>query len=124
MDRLGNATKSYSGSGGVYTSGSQPTLSSSYMTGQYMYNQNYAHAPYAGPGVQPTYHNQQQQLQQQQQQQQQYHTNYGHQPQSYGQVVQGYGGQSGQNIYQQNSCHKKSSVRNGDVMKRCRLQAA
>ncbi|XP_014217148.1 IQ motif and SEC7 domain-containing protein 1 isoform X2 [Copidosoma floridanum] len=121
MERLGPTSKGYAGVGGggsgsIYASSQphhhnshhqhqhqqQPALSSSYMTGQYMYSQNYAHAPYAGPGVQPTYVQQQ----------------YTSQPQSYGPVVQGYGGQPGQ------ACHKKSTVRNGDVMKRCRLQGA
>ena len=77
------------------------------MTGQYMYSQNYAHTPYPGAGLQ---------------QYPQHHAGYA-QPQSYGPVVQGYGGQPAQSPYQQ-SCHKKPSVRNGDVMKRCRLQAA
>ncbi|XP_008216907.1 IQ motif and SEC7 domain-containing protein 1 isoform X3 [Nasonia vitripennis] len=107
MDRLG-PSKGVGGGGSLYTSSSssqaQPALSSSYMTGQYMYSQNYAHAPYPGAGIQ------------------QYPQQYS-QPQSYGPVVQGYGGQSAQSAYQQ-TCHKKPSVRNGDVMKRCRLQAA
>jgi IQ motif/SEC7 domain-containing protein len=98
MDRLGKGQTSVCG----YSSPSQPALSSSYMTGQYMYSQNYAHGPYP------------QQYQQQ--------GNYG-QAQSYGPHVQAYGGQVIQSPYQQ-SCHKKSSMRNGDVMKRCRLQAA
>ncbi|XP_058800519.1 IQ motif and SEC7 domain-containing protein 1 isoform X2 [Phymastichus coffea] len=106
MDRLGAPSKSSVGNGSIYSSGGgggQPALSSSYMTGQYMYSQNYAQYP--GPGAQylhqPSYA----------------------QPQSYGAVVQGYGGQtmaSSAHAYP----HKKASVRNGDVMKRCRLQAA
>ncbi|XP_014223054.2 IQ motif and SEC7 domain-containing protein 1 isoform X2 [Trichogramma pretiosum] len=131
MDRLGPGSKG----SGLYSSTGQPALSSSYMTGQYMYSQsNYAHTPY--PGVQPQHH----------QQYVQHPTSYvpssvvgasvaaSVEPQAYGVggggVVQAYGGphhhhqQLGPQSPYQQSCHKKSSVRNGDVTKRCRLQAA
>ncbi|CAB0041630.1 unnamed protein product [Trichogramma brassicae] len=132
MDRLGPGNKG----SGLYSSTGQPALSSSYMTGQYMYSQsNYAHTPY--PGVQPQHH----------QQYVQHPTSYvpssvvgasvagAVEPQAYGGVggggvVQAYGGphhhhqQLGPQSPYQQSCHKKSSVRNGDVTKRCRLQAA
>ncbi|XP_067205713.1 IQ motif and SEC7 domain-containing protein 1 isoform X5 [Linepithema humile] len=96
---------------GVYsTSGSQTSLSTtSYITGQsYMQNQNYAHGPpYSSAGVQMYPHGA---------------TGYS-QPQSYGTMVQGYGGQPQSAGYQQSHL-KKGSVRNGDVLKRCRLQTA
>lgn len=96
---------------GVYsTSGSQTSLSTtSYITGQsYMQNQNYAHGPsYPSAGVQMYPHGA---------------TGYS-QPQSYGTMVQGFGGQPQSAGYQQNHL-KKGSVRNGDVLKRCRLQTA
>ncbi|XP_043498007.1 IQ motif and SEC7 domain-containing protein 1 isoform X3 [Polistes fuscatus] len=91
---------------GVYSSGSQTSLSTSYVTGQsYMQGQNYAHGAYSSPNVHTGYP----------------HTTYS-QPQSYGTMVQGYGGQP-QMAYQQNHL-KKGTVRNGDVLKRCRLQTA
>ncbi|XP_034934125.1 IQ motif and SEC7 domain-containing protein 1 isoform X3 [Chelonus insularis] len=90
---------------GVYSSGSQTSLSTSYITGQsYMQSQNYGHAPYPSQTMQVYPH-----------------TGY-NQPQSYGTMVQGYGGQP-QSGYQQ-AHHKKGSIRNGDVLKRCRLQTA
>ncbi|XP_044591562.1 IQ motif and SEC7 domain-containing protein 1 isoform X2 [Cotesia glomerata] len=91
---------------GVYsTSGSQTSLSTSYITGQsYMQSQNYGHAAYPTQTMQVYPH-----------------TGYS-QPQSYGTMVQGYGGQP-QSGYQQTH-HKKGSIRNGDVLKRCRLQNA
>lgn len=94
---------------GAYSSGSQTSLSTSYITGQsYMQGQNYAsHGPYPTASVQVYPHN----------------TAYS-QPQSYGTMVQGYGGQPQSAAgYQQNHL-KKGSVRNGDVLKRCRLQTA
>lgn len=106
MDRLGSGKGQAGVCGGGFSSSGQPALSSSYMTGQYMYSQNYAHGPYPGAGLQ----------------QYQQHGNYA-QLQSYGPMVQAYGGQAIQSPYQQ-TCHKKTSMRNGDVMKRCRLQAA
>ncbi|XP_066598246.1 IQ motif and SEC7 domain-containing protein 1 isoform X2 [Prorops nasuta] len=89
---------------GVYSSGSQTSLSTSYVTGQsYIQNQNYTHGAYpSNVQVYP-------------------HTAYS-QPQSYGTMVQGYGGQP-QPAFQQNHM-KKGTVRNGDVLKRCRLQTA
>nr|XP_050855311.1 IQ motif and SEC7 domain-containing protein 1 isoform X1 [Vespula vulgaris] len=91
---------------GVYSSGSQTSLSTSYVTGQsYMQGQNYVHGAYSSPNVHTGYP----------------HTSYS-QPQSYGTMVQGYGGQP-QMGYQQNHL-KKGTVRNGDVLKRCRLQTA
>lgn len=121
MDRLsgGGGTSVKSSSSSIYSTGGQqqhqPALSSSYMTGQYMYSQNYAQYP--GPGAQYLHHHQHHQPQ-----------NYttAHQPQSYGTVVQGYGGgqSSANSSPAYNAHHKKASVRNGDVMKRCRLQAA
>ncbi|XP_053985658.1 IQ motif and SEC7 domain-containing protein 2 isoform X4 [Hylaeus volcanicus] len=91
---------------GVYSSGSQTSLTTSYITGQsYIQNQNYAHAPYNSSSNVRVYS----------------HTGY-NQPQSYGTMVQGYGGQP-QTGYQQNHL-KKGPVRNGDVLKRCRLQTA
>ncbi|XP_011064908.1 PREDICTED: IQ motif and SEC7 domain-containing protein 1 isoform X5 [Acromyrmex echinatior] len=95
---------------GAYSSGSQTSLSTtSYITGQsYMQNQNYAHGPpYPAASVQVYSHNA---------------TGYS-QPQSYGTMVQGFGGQPQSAGYQQNHL-KKGSVRNGDVLKRCRLQTA
>ncbi|XP_018395210.1 PREDICTED: IQ motif and SEC7 domain-containing protein 1 isoform X2 [Cyphomyrmex costatus] len=95
---------------GAYSSGSQTSLSTtSYITGQsYMQNQNYAHGPpYPAAGVQVYSHNA---------------TGYS-QPQSYGTIVQAFGGQPQSAGYQQNHL-KKGSVRNGDVLKRCRLQTA
>ncbi|XP_047355444.1 IQ motif and SEC7 domain-containing protein 1 isoform X6 [Vespa velutina] len=91
---------------GIYSSGSQTSLSTSYVTGQsYMQGQNYVHGAYSSPNVHTGYP----------------HTSYS-QPQSYGTMVQGYGGQP-QMGYQQNHL-KKGTVRNGDVLKRCRLQTA
>ncbi|XP_032672706.1 IQ motif and SEC7 domain-containing protein 1 isoform X3 [Odontomachus brunneus] len=93
----------------AYSSGSQTSLSTSYITGQsYMQGQNYAsHGPYPTASVQVYPHN----------------TAYS-QPQSYGTMVQGFGGQPQSAAgYQQNHL-KKGSVRNGDVLKRCRLQTA
>lgn len=95
---------------GAYSSGSQTSLSTtSYITGQsYMQNQNYAHGPpYPAASVQVYSHNA---------------TGYS-QPQSYGTMVQGFGGQPQSAGYQQSHL-KKGSVRNGDVLKRCRLQTA
>ncbi|XP_025075209.1 IQ motif and SEC7 domain-containing protein 1 [Pogonomyrmex barbatus] len=95
---------------GAYSSGSQTSLSTtSYITGQsYMQNQNYAHGlPYPAASVQVYPHNT---------------TGYS-QPQSYGTIVQGFGGQPQSAGYQQSHL-KKGSVRNGDVLKRCRLQTA
>ncbi|XP_043485272.1 IQ motif and SEC7 domain-containing protein 1-like isoform X7 [Leptopilina heterotoma] len=78
----------------VYSSGNQTALSTSYITGQsYMQGQNYTLGPYPPSTVQVYPH-----------------TNYG-QPQSYGAIVQGYGGQP-QSGFQQ-ACHKKGSIRNG-----------
>lgn len=95
-----------SGMHGVYSSGSQTSLMASYITGQsYVQNQNYAHSPYNSSSNVRVYS----------------HTGY-NQPQSYGTMVQGYGGQP-QTGYQQNHL-KKGPVRNGDVLKRCRLQTA
>ncbi|XP_014481983.1 PREDICTED: IQ motif and SEC7 domain-containing protein 1 isoform X2 [Dinoponera quadriceps] len=94
---------------GAYSSGSQTSLSTSYITGQsYMQGQNYAsHGPYPSASVQVYPHS----------------TAYS-QPQSYGTMVQGFGGQPQSAAgYQQNHL-KKGSVRNGDVLKRCRLQTA
>ncbi|XP_025159682.1 IQ motif and SEC7 domain-containing protein 1 isoform X3 [Harpegnathos saltator] len=94
---------------GAYSSGSQTSLSTSYITGQsYMQGQSYAsHGPYPSASVQVYPHS----------------TAYS-QPQSYGTMVQGYGGQpQSATGYQQNHL-KKGSVRNGDVLKRCRLQTA
>ncbi|XP_043282422.1 IQ motif and SEC7 domain-containing protein 1 isoform X3 [Venturia canescens] len=92
---------------GVYSSGSQTSLSTSYITGQsYMQGQNYVHGVYPSSNVQVY----------------QYASGAYNQPQSYGSMVQGYGGQA-QSVYQQ-SHHKKGTIRNGDVLKRCRLQAA
>lgn len=90
---------------GVYSSGNQSSMSTSYITGQsYMQNQNYGHGPYPPSTVQV----------------------YSHtgltQPQSYGTMVQGYGGQPQSGFTQGHM--KKGSVRNGDVHKRCRLQSA
>ncbi|KAK9302414.1 hypothetical protein QLX08_005646 [Tetragonisca angustula] len=92
---------------GVYSSGSQTSLTTSYITGQsYVQNQNYAHGPYnSTPNVRVYAH-----------------AGY-NQPQSYGTMVQGYGGQPQASGYQQNHL-KKGPVRNGDVLKRCRLQNA
>ncbi|XP_076625172.1 brefeldin-resistant Arf-GEF family protein schizo isoform X5 [Colletes latitarsis] len=91
---------------GVYSSGSQTSLTTSYITGQsYIQNQNYGHNPYNSSSNVRVYS----------------HTGY-NQPQSYGTMVQGYGGQP-QTGYQQNHL-KKGPVRNGDVPKRCRLQTA
>ncbi|XP_043529686.1 IQ motif and SEC7 domain-containing protein 1 isoform X4 [Frieseomelitta varia] len=92
---------------GVYSSGSQTSLTTSYITGQsYVQNQNYAHGPYnSTPNVRVYAH-----------------AGY-NQPQSYGTIVQGYGGQPQASGYQQNHL-KKGPVRNGDVLKRCRLQNA
>ncbi|KAK0170448.1 hypothetical protein PV328_011010 [Microctonus aethiopoides] len=91
---------------GVYSSGSQTSLSTSYITGQsYIQGQNYGHSPYPTQTMQVSYP----------------HSGY-NQPQSYGTMVQGYGGQP-QSGYQQTH-HKKGTIRNGDVLKRCRLQAA
>lgn len=67
-----------------------------------MQGQNYAHGSYPSANVQVYQHG-----------------GYS-QPQSYGTMVQGYGGQP-QSAYQQNH-HKKGTIRNGDVLKRCRLQ--
>ncbi|KAL0124196.1 hypothetical protein PUN28_006196 [Cardiocondyla obscurior] len=96
---------------GMYSSsGSQTSLSTtSYITGQsYMQSQNYAHGPpYPAASVQVFSHNA---------------TGYS-QPQSYGTMVQGFGGQPQSSGYQQNHV-KKGTVRNGDVLKRCRLQTA
>ncbi|XP_015608473.1 IQ motif and SEC7 domain-containing protein 2 isoform X3 [Cephus cinctus] len=93
-----------SGVHGVYSSGSQTPLSTSYITGQsYIQGQNYG-GTYLSSNVQAYPH-----------------TGYP-QPQSYGTMVQGYGGQP-QSGYQQQH-HKKGSVRNGDVLKRCRIQNA
>lgn len=109
----GTAASQVHGGGmhGAYSSGSQTSLSTSYITGQsYMQGQNYAssHGPYATASVQVAYpHNA---------------AAYS-QPQSYGTMVQGYGGQPQSAGYQQNHL-KKGSVRNGDVLKRCRLQTA
>lgn len=89
---------------GAYSSGSQTSLSASYITGpSYIQGQNYGHTPYSSQNIQVYPH-----------------TGY-NQPQSYGTMVQGYGGQP-QSSYQQS--HKKGSIRNGDVHKRCRLQNA
>ncbi|XP_033219763.1 IQ motif and SEC7 domain-containing protein 1 isoform X2 [Belonocnema kinseyi] len=78
----------------VYSSGNQTALSTSYITGQsYMQGQNYTLGPYPSSTVQ-VYPQ----------------SGYG-QPQSYGAMVQGYGGQP-QSGFQQ-ACHKKGSVRNG-----------
>ncbi|XP_031832105.1 brefeldin-resistant Arf-GEF family protein schizo isoform X4 [Nomia melanderi] len=91
---------------GVYSSGSQTSLTTSYITGQsYVQNQSYAHGPYTPSPSVRVYS----------------HAGYS-QPQSYGTMVQGYGGQP-QPAYQQNHL-KKGPVRNGDVLKRCRLQTA
>ncbi|XP_011302705.1 IQ motif and SEC7 domain-containing protein 1 isoform X2 [Fopius arisanus] len=88
---------------GVYSSGSQTSLSTSYITGQsYIQGQNYAAYP-AAQTVQIYPHT--------------YNP-----PQSYGTMVQAYGGQP-QSGYQQGH-HKKGTMRNGDVHKRCRLQTA
>ncbi|XP_015109486.1 IQ motif and SEC7 domain-containing protein 1 isoform X3 [Diachasma alloeum] len=88
---------------GVYSSGSQTSLSTSYITGQsYIQGQNYAAYPAAQTvQIYPHTYNQ---------------------PQSYGTMVQAYGGQP-QSGYQQ-AHHKKGTIRNGDVHKRCRLQTA
>lgn len=95
---------------GAYSSGSQTSLSTtSYITGQsYMQSQNYGASPYPSSSVQiyPSHGA----------------TGYS-QPQSYGTVVQGFGGQPQSAAYQQSHL-KKGSVRNGDVLKRCRLQTA
>ncbi|XP_076682118.1 brefeldin-resistant Arf-GEF family protein schizo isoform X7 [Andrena cerasifolii] len=91
---------------GVYSSGSQTSLTASYITGQsYIQSQNYGHGPYNSSSNVRVYA----------------HAGY-NQPQSYGTMVQGYGGQP-QTGYQQNHL-KKGPVRNGDVLKRCRLQTA
>ncbi|XP_015510178.1 IQ motif and SEC7 domain-containing protein 1 isoform X2 [Neodiprion lecontei] len=91
------------GSHGMYSTGSQSALSTSYITGQsYIQGQNYIHTSYPASTTQAFPH-----------------AGYP-QPQSYGAMVQGYGGQP-QSSYQQ-PLHKKGSVRNGDVLKRCRLQ--
>ncbi|XP_012141416.1 brefeldin-resistant Arf-GEF family protein schizo isoform X7 [Megachile rotundata] len=96
-----------SGMHGVYSSGSQTSLTTSYITGQsYVQNQNYAHGPYNSSSNVRVYA----------------HAGY-NQPQSYGTMVQGYGGQPQATGYQQNHL-KKGPVRNGDVLKRCRLQTA
>ncbi|KAG7188370.1 hypothetical protein KM043_008024 [Ampulex compressa] len=90
-------SQSHSGSvHSVYSTGSQSSLSVSYVTGQsyvqgQSYGQVYQHAGYP-------------------------------QPQSYGTLVQGYGGQPQQG-YQQSHV-KKTPVRGGDILKRCRLQTA
>ena len=135
MERLNsNKSSSIYGSPNLINSSSQqqqqqqqPALSSSYMTGQYMYSQNYGHTPY---NPTPQYHYQQQ-----------HQLNNYVQPQSYGHIVQGYGGQiltsSGHHHHhhhhhqqyhqqQQQYIHQQhnKNKRNGDVMKRCRLQAA
>lgn len=106
----GAAASQIHGSGmhGAYSSGSQTSLSTSYITGQsYMQGQNYAsHGPYT-TSAQVYPHN----------------VAAYSQPQSYGTMVQGYGGQPQSAGYQQNHL-KKGSVRNGDVLKRCRLQTA
>ncbi|XP_012280396.1 IQ motif and SEC7 domain-containing protein 1 isoform X2 [Orussus abietinus] len=87
---------------GVYSSGSQATLSTSYITGQsYIQSQNYVHSSY--PATSQAY------------------PHYG-QSQNYGTLGQGYNTQAQQG-YQQ-AHHKKGPVRNGDVLKRCRLQTA
>ncbi|XP_033333036.1 brefeldin-resistant Arf-GEF family protein schizo isoform X4 [Megalopta genalis] len=91
---------------GVYSSGSQTSLTTSYITGQsYIQSQNYGHGPYSSASNVRVYS----------------HAGY-NQPQSYGTMVQGYGGQP-QQAYQQNHL-KKGAARNGDVLKRCRLQTA
>ncbi|XP_020285023.1 IQ motif and SEC7 domain-containing protein 1 isoform X3 [Pseudomyrmex gracilis] len=92
--------------GAYSTSGSQTSLTTtSYITGQsYMQSQNYG-TPY--PSAQHYPHST---------------TSYS-QPQSYGTMVQGFGGQPQSAGYQQNHL-KKGPVRNGDVLKRCRLQTA
>ncbi|XP_012265797.2 IQ motif and SEC7 domain-containing protein 1 isoform X2 [Athalia rosae] len=91
---------------GMYSTGSQSALSTSYITGQsYIQGQNYIHTSYPTTTAQAFPHG-----------------GYNSQPQSYGAMVQGYGGQP-QSSYQQ-PLHKKGSVRNGDVLKRCRLQNA
>ncbi|XP_078036661.1 brefeldin-resistant Arf-GEF family protein schizo isoform X3 [Augochlora pura] len=91
---------------GVYSSGSQTSLTASYITGQsYIQSQNYGHGPYSSSSNVRVYS----------------HAGY-NQPQSYGTMVQGYGGQPQQG-YQQNHL-KKGPARNGDVLKRCRLQTA
>ncbi|XP_017883217.1 IQ motif and SEC7 domain-containing protein 1 isoform X2 [Ceratina calcarata] len=96
-----------SGMHGVYSSGSQTSLTTSYITGQsYVQNQNYGHGPYNSTSNVRVYA----------------HAGY-NQPQSYGTMVQGYGGQPQASGYQQNHL-KKGPVRNGDVLKRCRLQTA
>ncbi|CAL7939059.1 unnamed protein product [Xylocopa violacea] len=92
---------------GVYSSDSQTSLTTSYITGQsYVQSQNYAHGPYNTTSNFRVYA----------------HAGY-NQPQSYGTMVQGYGGQPQPAGYQQNHL-KKGPVRNGDVLKRCRLQTA
>ncbi|XP_044016276.1 IQ motif and SEC7 domain-containing protein 1 isoform X3 [Aphidius gifuensis] len=126
MDRQSHNTnlgQSHSGGGGVgthgaYSSGSQTSLSTSYITGHsYIQGQNYTtHSPYTSQNLQVYQH----------QQHQQQHSGYNNQPQSYGTMVQGYGGQPQLN-YQQNhnnNNNKKGTIRNGDVHKRCRLQNA
>ncbi|CAK9823471.1 IQ motif and SEC7 domain-containing protein 1 [Anthophora retusa] len=96
-----------SGMHGVYSSGSQTSLTTSYITGQsYVQSQNYGHGPYNSTSNVRVYA----------------HAGY-NQPQSYGTMVQGYGGQPQATGYQQNHL-KKGPVRNGDVLKRCRLQTA
>ncbi|KAG9434663.1 IQ motif and SEC7 domain-containing protein 1 isoform X1 [Apis mellifera carnica] len=98
-----------SGMHGVYSSSSQTSLTTSYITGQsYVQSQNYgAHGvPYNSTSNVRVYA----------------HAGY-NQPQSYGTMVQGYGGQPQATGYQQNHL-KKGPVRNGDVLKRCRLQNA
>lgn len=96
-----------SGMHGVYSSSSQTSLTTSYITGQsYVQSQNYAHGPYNSTSNVRVYA----------------HAGY-NQPQSYGTMVQGYGGQPQAAGYQQNHL-KKGPVRNGDVLKRCRLQNA
>ncbi|CAK9823470.1 IQ motif and SEC7 domain-containing protein 1 [Anthophora retusa] len=66
-----------SGMHGVYSSGSQTSLTTSYITGQsYVQSQNYGHGPYNSTSNVRVYA----------------HAGY-NQPQSYGTMVQGYGGQ-------------------------------
>lgn len=109
----GNSNQVHHGNSmhGAYSSGSQTSLSTtSYITGQsYMQNQNYGASSYPSANMQiyPSHGS----------------TNY-LQPQSYGTVVQGFGGQPQSAAYQQSQILKKGSVRNGDVLKRCRLQTA